>query len=177
VYGDPERLPISESAPIAPLSPYGAGKAAAESYLSMFTRLYGLSTLSLRMSNVYGPRQNPHGEAGVIAIFSAAAADRRPVTVFGDGSQTRDFVYVADVVEAFVTAGHSTVGGALNISTGTETSLTALVDALGVETMPGPPRLGEISRSSLDPLAAERALGWRAHTSLAEGLERTLATY
>jgi UDP-glucose 4-epimerase len=177
VYGNPERLPISESAPMAPLSPYGAGKAAAESYLAMFTRLYGLSTLSLRMSNVYGPRQNPHGEAGVIAIFCAAAAEERPVTVFGDGSQTRDFVFVADVVEAFVTAGHTTVGGALNISTGIETSLIELTTTLGLETEPGPARLGEISRSSLDPSAAERALGWRARTPLTEGLDRTLGAH
>ncbi len=162
---------------MAPLSPYGAGKAAAESYLALFTRLYGLSTLSLRMSNVYGPRQNPHGESGVVAIFSAAAAERRPVTVFGDGRQTRDFVYVADVVEAFVAAGGAAVSGALNISTGVETSLIELAAALGLEVVPGPARLGEISRSSLDPRAAERELGWRARTPLTAGLERTLGAY
>jgi UDP-glucose 4-epimerase len=177
VYGDPERLPIAETAPLAPLSPYGAGKAAAESYLAMFTRLYGLSTLSLRMSNVYGPRQNPHGEAGVVAIFSAAAAEARPVTVFGDGAQTRDFVFVADVVEAFVMAGRAEVGGALNIATGTETSLIGLAAALQLETVAGPERLGEIRRSSLDPSAAERELGWRARTPLSAGLERTLGAH
>ncbi|HEX6025545.1 MAG TPA: NAD-dependent epimerase/dehydratase family protein [Solirubrobacter sp.] len=177
VYGDPERLPTPETAPIAPLSPYGAGKAAAESYLAMFTRLYGLSTLSLRMSNVYGPRQNPHGEAGVVAIFSAAAAEGRTVTIFGDGGQTRDFVFVADVVEAFLLAGHADVRGALNISTGTETSLTELAEVLRVQTVPGPARLGEIRRSSLDPSAAERALGWRARTPLAAGLELTRAAH
>jgi UDP-glucose 4-epimerase len=177
VYGDPERLPIPESAPIAPLSPYGAGKAAAESYLAMFTRLYGLSTLSLRMSNVYGPRQNPHGEAGVVAIFSAAAAERRPVTVFGDGRQTRDFVFVADVVEAFMAAGRATVEGALNVSTGVETSLLELAAALELETAPGPARLGEISRSSLDPSAAMEHLAWSARTPLADGLQRTLSAH
>jgi UDP-glucose 4-epimerase len=175
VYGDPGRLPIAEDAPVAPLSPYGAGKAAAESYLEMFSRLHGLSTLSLRMANVYGPRQNPHGEAGVVAIFCAAAAERRTVTAFGDGRQTRDFVFVADVVEAFVIAGGSREQGAINISTGTETSITTLAAELGVETRPGPARLGEIVRSCLDPSAAARRLGWRARTPLAEGLRRTLS--
>jgi UDP-glucose 4-epimerase len=92
VYGDPPELPITEATAIAPLAPYGASKAAAEGYLELFSRAYGLSTLALRMSNVYGPRQNPHGEAGVIAIWCSAAAEGRPVTVFGDGSQTRDYL-------------------------------------------------------------------------------------
>jgi UDP-glucose 4-epimerase len=175
VYGDPDRLPVNEGTPPAPLSPYGAGKAAAESYLALFSRLHGLSTLSLRMSNVYGPRQNPHGEAGVIAIFCAAAAEGRPVTVFGDGTQTRDFVYVEDVAEAFAAAGSSAEQGAINVSTGVETSLTELAAALGLQTMQQPGRLGEIRRSSLDPGAAARRLGWTARTPLAEGLRRTLA--
>jgi UDP-glucose 4-epimerase len=175
VYGDPDRLPVNEETPPAPLSPYGAGKAAAESYLALFSRLHGLSTLSLRMSNVYGPRQNPHGEAGVIAIFCAAAAEGRPVTVFGDGTQTRDFVYVEDVAEAFAAAGSSAEQGAINVSTGVETSLRELAAALRLETVAEPGRLGEIRRSSLDPAAAERRLGWTARTPLAEGLRRTLA--
>jgi UDP-glucose 4-epimerase len=174
VYGDPPRLPIAEDADVAPLSPYGASKAAAESYLALFSRLYGLSTLALRMSNVYGPRQNPHGEAGVVAIFCSAAAEGRPVTVFGDGSQTRDFVYVEDVVRAFAAAGNSDARGAINISTGVETSLLDLSAALSLETMSGPARLGEIARSSLDPSAAADRLGWCAGTPLAEGLRRTL---
>jgi UDP-glucose 4-epimerase len=175
VYGDPPGLPIAEDAPIAPLSPYGAGKAAAESYLALFSRLYGVSTLSLRMSNVYGPRQHPHGEAGVIAIFCAAAAEGRPVIVFGDGAQTRDFVYVEDVVQAFAAAGRSDEQGAINLSTGVETSLVDLAAALRLETVDGPARLGEIARSSLDPAAAAARLGWSARTPLAEGLRRTLA--
>src|SRR3954452_22758787 len=133
VYGDPPRLPIAEDAELAPLSPYGASKAAAETYLALFSRLHGISTLALRMSNVYGPRQDPHGEAGVIAIFCAAAAEGRPVTVFGDGSQTRDFVYVGDVVRAFAAAGRSDERGAINVSTGVETSLMELAAALGLE--------------------------------------------
>jgi UDP-glucose 4-epimerase len=175
VYGDPPALPIGESAAVAPLSPYGASKAAAESYLALFRRLYGVSTLALRMSNVYGPRQNPHGEAGVIAIFCAAAASGRPVTIFGDGSQTRDFVYVEDVVRGFAAAGRSDEQGAINLSTGVETSLLDLASALGLETVAGPERLGEIARSSLDPAAARERLGWSAATPLAEGLRRTLA--
>jgi UDP-glucose 4-epimerase len=176
VYGDPARLPIAEREPVAPLSPYGASKAAAESYLSLFSRLYDVSTLSLRMSNVYGPRQNPHGEAGVVAIFCSAAAEERPVTVFGDGSQTRDFVYVEDVVEGFAAAGRSDARGAINLSTGVETSLVELAAALGLKTEAGPARLGEISRSSLDPSSAAQRLGWAARTPLAEGLRRTLAS-
>jgi UDP-glucose 4-epimerase len=175
VYGDPPALPIAEDAPIAPLSPYGASKAAAETYLALFSRLYGLSTLALRMSNVYGPRQNPHGEAGVIAIFSAAAAEGRPVTIFGDGRQTRDFVYVEDVVRGFAAAGRADAEGALNLSTGVETSMLDLTAALGVEPELGPGRLGEIARSALDPGAAAARLGWTAGTPLAEGLRRTLA--
>ena len=175
VYGDPPALPIAEGCEVAPLSPYGASKAAAESYLALFSRLYGVSTLALRMSNVYGPRQNPHGEAGVIAIFCAAAASGREVTIFGDGSQTRDFVYVEDVVRGFAAAGRSDEQGAINLSTGVETSLLDLSGALGLSTTPGPERLGEIARSSLDPSAAAARLGWSASTPLAEGLRRTIA--
>jgi UDP-glucose 4-epimerase len=174
VYGDPPRLPITEDTELAPLSPYGAGKAAAETYLALFSRLYGVSTLALRMSNVYGPRQNPHGEAGVIAIFCAAAAEGRPVTVFGDGSQTRDFVYVEDVVQGFAAAARTSDEGAINLSTGVETSLNDLAAALGLETVLGPGRLGEIARSSLDASVAAARLGWSASTPLAEGLRRTL---
>jgi UDP-glucose 4-epimerase len=175
VYGDPPALPIAEESAVAPLSPYGASKAAAESYLALFSRLYGVSTLALRMSNVYGPRQNPHGEAGVIAIFCAAAAAGREVTIYGDGSQTRDFVYVEDVVRGFAAAGRSDEQGAINLSTGVETSLLDLSSALGLATVPGPGRLGEIARSSLDPSAAAARLGWSASTPLAEGLRRTTA--
>jgi UDP-glucose 4-epimerase len=174
VYGDPRTLPAPEHERLAPLSPYGASKAAAEFYLELFSRLHGLSTVSLRMANVYGPRQDPHGEAGVVAIFCAAAAEGGPVHIFGDGTQTRDFVYVGDAVEAFVAAGRSRVEGALNVSTGRETSLTELVAALGIETVSGPARPGEISRSCLDPSAARELLGWTARTPLADGLARTL---
>ncbi len=175
VYGEPAQIPTAEDSPIRPLSPYGAGKAAAETYLQLFSRLHGLSTVSLRMANVYGPRQNPHGEAGVIAIFCGAAAGGAPASVFGDGAQTRDFIFVADVVDAFVAAAESDAGGAFNVSTGRETSLLELAEALSVETIALPARLGEIRRSCLDPSAAARALGWHARTPLREGLQRTLA--
>jgi UDP-glucose 4-epimerase len=175
VYGDPDELPTPEGAPIEPLSPYGAGKAAAETYLELYMRLHGISTLSLRMANVYGPRQNPHGEAGVIAIFCGAAAAGTSVTRFGDGRQTRDFVFVADVVEAFLAAGDSAVSGALNVGTGKETALVEIEQTLGLSATPAPGRLGEVLRSCLDPGAALDALGWRARTSLREGLGLTLA--
>jgi UDP-glucose 4-epimerase len=161
---------------VSPLSPYGASKAAAESYMRLFRELYGLSTLSLRMSNVYGPRQDPHGEAGVIAIFCALAAEGSPATIFGDGEQTRDFIYVGDVVAAFRSAGRSSAEGTLNVSTGRETSLSRLAAGLGLATRSAPARQGEVRRSCLDPAAAQRALGWQARVTLEQGLERTLAT-
>jgi UDP-glucose 4-epimerase len=176
VYGDPAELPTSERSVPAPLSPYGASKAAAETYLALFHRVYGLSTLALRMANVYGPRQSPHGEAGVIAIFCGAAAEGRSATIYGDGEQTRDFIYVGDVVAAFAAAGASGVQGCLNVSTGTETSLNELAATLGLETVRADARVGEIRRSCLDPSAALARLGWRARRPLAEGLERTLAS-
>jgi UDP-glucose 4-epimerase len=163
-------VPTPESAPLEPLSPYGAGKAAAESYLRLYERLHRVSTLALRMANVYGPRQDPHGEAGVVAIFAGAAAARRPVTVFGNGRQTRDFVHVRDVAAAFVLAARSTVTGAVNIATGRETSVVALARALGVEVLFGPHRAGEVARSCLDPSAAAHTLGWRPRVALGDGL-------
>ena len=174
VYGDPEAVPLRESLPIAPLSPYGAGKYAAETYLETFGRLYGVPTLALRMANVYGPRQDPHGEAGVISIFCGAAAEGRTATIFGDGLQTRDYVYVGDVAQAWVAAGRSTITGALNVSTGRETNLLEVAAHLGLATEHAPARDGEIARSCLDPAAAERSLGWTATTALRDGLRHTL---
>jgi UDP-glucose 4-epimerase len=172
-YGNPCVLPTPESSPVQPLSPYGTSKAAAEWYLAQYARLHGISTLALRMANVYGPRQDPHGEAGVVAIFCGAAADGRPATVFGDGTQTRDYVYVGDVTRAWVAAATSEVQGALNVSTGTETSLLELVVELGIDHELAPGRAGEVARSCLDPSAAASALGWRASCALAEGLGKT----
>jgi UDP-glucose 4-epimerase len=172
VYGKPDRLPTPEPAPVRPLTPYGASKGAAETYLELYSRLYSLSTLSLRMANVYGPRQDPEGESGVVAIFSGAADEERPVTVYGDGRQTRDYVHVDDVAAAFVSAAGARVTGTLNVATGVETSVLALARALGVEVLHGPGRGGEVARSCLDPSAAARALGWHARIPLTAGLGR-----
>jgi UDP-glucose 4-epimerase len=174
VYGDPRLVPTPEEVPVAPLSPYGASKAAAETYMSLFRRLHGISTLSLRLSNVYGPRQNPGGESGVAAIFVGAATAGRPVTIFGDGRQTRDFVFVDDVVGAFAAAGRSRAEGVVNVATGRETSVLELAAALGVATTRAPARPGEIYRSCLRPDRARDALGWEAETPLREGLRRML---
>ena len=174
VYGDPEHLPIAEEFAIAPLSPYGTSKAAAEWYLGQYTRLHGISTLALRMANVYGPRQDPHGEAGVISIFCGVAAEGGRATVFGDGRQTRDYVYVEDVVAAWLAAAESDVTGAVNVATGVETTLLDVTDALELPYDFAPGRPGEIARSCLDASVAARELGWRASTPLADGLRTTL---
>ena len=170
VYGLADRVPTRESSPLTPLSPYGASKAAAESYLALYARLHGLSTLALRMANVYGPRQDPDGEAGVVAIFAAAAAAGSPAVVFGDGLQTRDYLHVDDVVAAFLAAGRSPALGALNVSTGRETAVRELAERLGLTVEHAAPRHGELERSCLDPTAARRTLGWEARIALADGL-------
>ncbi|WP_037412190.1 NAD-dependent epimerase/dehydratase family protein [Candidatus Solirubrobacter pratensis] len=171
IYGDAETIPTPETAEPRPLSPYAASKAAAESYCMLYSRLYGLECFTLRLANVYGPRQDPRGEAGVIALF--CANETGVATVFGDGRQTRDFVYVGDVVDAFVRAGNDIRNGMCNISTGRETSVLALAAAVGLEPDFRPERPGEIRRSCLDPSLARRLLGWTARTSLQEGLALT----
>jgi UDP-glucose 4-epimerase len=173
LYGEAETLPTPEDAPIAPMSPYGTSKAAAETYLELYGRLHGLSTLSLRMANVYGPRQNPLGEGGVVARFCAALREGRSVTVYGDGRQTRDLVYVGDVATAFALAVGSDAVGGINIGTGEETSVLELAALLGVETQFAPARLGEVRRSCLACARAGEALGWQAATPLSDGLART----
>jgi UDP-glucose 4-epimerase len=174
VYGDPREIPTPETAPIAPLSPYGTAKAAAEWYLGQYRRLHGISTLALRMANVYGPRQDPHGEAGVIAIFCGLSAEGGRATVFGSGQQTRDYLHVDDAVSAWLAAAESDVTGALNVSTGVETSLLDVLAALELPHELAPERPGEIQRSCLEPSAAAGQLDWAARVRLAEGLERTL---
>ena len=170
VYGRPAEIPTPESAPTAPIAPYGASKAAAETYLALFTRLHGLPTIALRMANVYGPRQDAEGEAGVVAIFAAAAAAGTPAVIFGDGLQTRDYVHVDDAVAAFLAAAHSPVAGVLNVATGDETPVREVAERLGVTVEHRQRRHGEIDRSCLDPSAAARVLGWRPRTHLATGL-------
>jgi UDP-glucose 4-epimerase len=183
IYGEGEgqRLPLPEGAPITPLSPYGQSKFAAEGYLALYERLYGLSGVSLRLGNVYGPRQDPLGEAGVIAIFCGRLrAGERP-TVFGDGRQTRDYIYVGDVVAAALAAAESEASGPINVGTGIETDVLELArrlaeidGAASFEPELAPPRPGEVQRIALDAIRAEQELGWRAETSLAEGLRLTL---
>ena len=157
------------------LVPYGASKAAAELYLALYERLHELSTVAMRFANVYGPRQDPRLEGGVVAIYTDLARDGRRGVAFGDGRQTRDFVYVADVVEALLAAAGSDAGGAFNVGTGRETSVLDLAAAIGIEVDHAPQRPGEVARSCLDPSRAARELGWRAITTLSEGLAHTAA--
>ncbi|MGN6664837.1 MAG: NAD-dependent epimerase/dehydratase family protein [Solirubrobacterales bacterium] len=183
IYGEGEGqgLPLGEEAPIAPMSAYGQSKFAGEGYLALYERLYGLSGVALRLGNVYGPRQDPLGEAGVIAIFCGLLREGGRPTVFGDGTQTRDYIYVGDVVAAAIAAAESQVGGALNIGTGKETDVLKLVEILrdlsGNESFEpefAPPRTGEVQRISVDPSRAERELSWRAEINLDAGLRLTL---
>jgi UDP-glucose 4-epimerase len=183
IYGEGEGqgLPLDESTPIAPLSAYGQSKFAAEGYLALYERLYGVSGVSLRLGNVYGPRQDPLGEAGVIAIFCGALKERGRPTIFGDGTQTRDYIYVGDVVAAAIAAAGAEVSGPINIGTGKETTVLELVEALrglgGTESFEpefAPPRAGEVQRIALDAGRAERELDWRPEMTLSEGLRVTL---
>jgi UDP-glucose 4-epimerase len=169
--------PADEDSPRSPLAPYGASKLSAEEYLATYNRLYQTGHVSLRYGNVYGPRQDPHGEAGVVAIFLGRLARGEPLRIFGDGLQTRDYVYVEDVVAATLAAqGHV---GVFNVGTGTETSVLDLAEAcqraagVSVETEHAPARSGELQRSVLDPARSERELGSRAGTPLEEGLAAT----
>jgi UDP-glucose 4-epimerase len=177
IYGECE-TPATEEWERRPLSPYGTSKLAGEEYLASWNRLHGTRHVALRYGNVYGPRQDPHGEAGVVAIFLQVVADGRRPTIFGDGSQERDYVYVGDVARATLAAAQI-AGGVLNVATGRATSVLELVDAMrratGREIDPehGPERLGDLKRSVLDPTLAERDLGWRPEVSLEDGLRET----
>ena len=171
--------PAPEDAPLRPLAPYGTSKVCGEEYLATWNRLYGTTHVSLRFGNVYGPRQEPHGEAGVVAIFMGLLRDGGTPKIFGDGSQTRDYVYAGDVVASVLRALESDRGGVYNVGTGTETSVVELYEAIqeasGLRQEPefAPPRLGELQRSVLDPTLAARELGWRPECSLADGLAET----
>jgi UDP-glucose 4-epimerase len=176
IYGECDG-PADEESPRRPLAPYGASKLSAEEYLATYNRLYDTGHVALRYGNVYGPRQDPHGEAGVVAIFLGRLARGEPLRIFGDGRQTRDYVYVGDVVTATLAAqGHA---GVFNVGTGTETSVLDLAEAcqsaagVSVETEHAAARPGELQRSVLDPGHAERELGVRAQTSLGDGLAAT----
>jgi UDP-glucose 4-epimerase len=180
IYGEGQILPAPEDHPVAPESPYGLSKFCAENYCALFTRLHGLSTVSLRYGNVYGPRQDPLGEAGVIAIFCGKLLDGGRPTIFGDGTQTRDYVYVGDVVEANLRAADSDLTGAFNVGRGVQTSVLDIVEALAAQSKNGfeadhaPARTGEVQHIALDPSRSKAELGWEARVDLDQGLTHTL---
>ncbi len=175
-YGEYDGLPIPtpETADPRPMSHYGQSKLSGEAYCALYGRLYGIPTVRLRLGNVYGPRQDPHGEAGVVAIFSGKLIDGEPMKVFGDGLQTRDYVYVDDVVDAFLRAEGGTPDITLNIGTGREVSVLDLVRILGGgDAVHAPARTGEVQRSALDAALAATVLGWTPTVQVEEGLPRT----
>ena len=181
IYGECER-PAAEDAERQPLAPYGVSKLAGEEYLAAYNRLYGSGHVSLRYGNVYGPRQDPHGEAGVVAIFLGRLAAGEAPRIFGDGRQTRDYVYAGDVAAATLAAAGRD-GGVFNVGTGVETSVVDLyeicrrVAGSSLEAESAPARLGELQRSVLEVALAERELGWRAEVPLEEGLRRTWESF
>jgi len=184
IYGEGSRLqlPASEDSTLEPLCPYGLSKMAGEKYLELYRRMYMFNSVALRFGNVYGPRQNPKGEAGAVAIFGELLKQGEQPIVFGDGEQTRDFVYIDDVVSAILIASKNDVEGAINVGTGTETSLLELLGALGRFAPNGnsfeptfkDKKPGEVKRISIDPARAALELGWNATTDLDTGLKRTL---
>jgi UDP-glucose 4-epimerase len=180
VYGDPAQLPIHEEHPIYPLSPYGQSKWTGEHYLQLYRRMYGLEFTALRYANVYGPRQDPFGEAGVITIFVERMLADMPVTIYDDGEQTRDFVYVGDVAMANLRALGRGDNGVYNVSTGHAVTINQLFQMLrelaGYHHDPqyAPPRPGDIRHSVLEPARAMRDLSWQPATPFEQGLARTI---
>ncbi|HSD30720.1 MAG TPA: NAD-dependent epimerase/dehydratase family protein [Gemmatimonadales bacterium] len=187
VYGEGAPTPTTETAAKLPASPYGTAKLTSEYYLATFAQLYGMEAVALRYANVYGPRQNPHGEAGVVAIFGKRLLKGEPITIYGDGEQTRDLVYVEDVAAANLLAAErplpalqSLDSRAYNVGTAVETSVNRLADLIAQATgrpddvRRAPARAGEIQRSALAVAKAERELGWRPRVSLPDGLARTM---
>ena len=180
MYGDPERLPADESLPARPLSPYAASKRAFEYYLPIFKDIYGVDYSIVRPANVYGPRQDPHGEAGVVAIFTRAMLEGRPCKVFGKGDDERDYIFVEDVVDLLVRAAEGTGTGPYNAGTGAGTSVNTLFRELARLTgysqppVKAPPRPGDLKRISLDSSKARREMGWSPRVNVADGLARTV---
>ncbi len=186
MYGDSQAPPTAESTLASPLSPYGVAKLAVERYLHAFGAMHGLRGVALRYANVYGPRQSPHGEAGVMAIFSKGVLEGRTLTIHGDGEQTRDYVYVTDIVRANLLATELSLEGELpifNIGTGRETSVNEIVRLLGeavgrsVSARHGPAKAGEQRRSALDARLAKTRMGWEPVMEIEEGLAGTLAWF
>jgi len=182
-YGEPPTIPALEETPVRPLCPYGVSKYAAEKYLELYGALYGLPYTILRYANVYGPRQDPHGEAGVVAVFSEMMLDGRQPQIFGDGSKTRDYVFVADIAQASVLALEAGDCRAYNIGTGRETTddeiFLAVRDALGVsvEAIHTDFREGEVRRIALDASRARKDLGWTPQHTLETGMPVAVAYY
>lgn len=183
IYGEQDVFPCDEDHPRRPVSPYGIAKLATEAYLFFYKVQYGIDYVALRYGNVYGPRQDPHGEAGVVAIFCGRLLEGKPCTIFGDGGQTRDYVYVGDVVNANLAAINGSVSGPFNIGTGVETDVNQLYRGLARAAgndrpaTYGPPRPGEQRRSVISPARAARELGWRPQVTLEDGLARTFAYF
>ena len=182
IYGEGQQIPAPETHPVVPEAPYGLSKYCAEHYCEIYRRMHGTSTVSLRYGNVYGPRQDPLGEAGVIAIFCGKLVEGGQPIVFGDGLQTRDYVHVDDVVAANLAAADSDATGPFNIGTGIESTVLDIVEALAplagrpFEAQHEPERLGEVRHIALDASRAREELGWEPKVGLDEGLERTLAS-
>ncbi|PZG08275.1 NAD-dependent epimerase/dehydratase family protein [Nonomuraea aridisoli] len=181
VYGRPATIPVPGDAPTDPRSPYAASKLSGETYLAAFRALHGIEYTTLVLSNVYGPRQSPEGEAGVVSIFTDALLNGTPTVVYGDGSQTRDYIYVDDVVDGFVRAcGQLGDGRRFNLGTGIQTTdrrLHSLIaDAAGAPDKPGfaPPRLGDLPAMAVDPVPAHEGLGWQPRVDLSTGLKNTV---
>jgi UDP-glucose 4-epimerase len=180
LYGDPETDPCTEEHPVLPVSPYGMSKYIAELYLDLYHRLYQINFTTLRYGNVYGPRQEAHGEAGVVAIFTQAMLEGHQPQIFGDGNQERDFVFVDDVVDANMLAINKGNGGSFNIGTGEKTSVNQIFESLqsiiGYRWGPehGPARHGDVYKISLDSSKAIRDLGWKPKMEMAEGLSQTV---
>jgi len=184
VYGEQETFPAPEDHPTRPVSPYGVSKLSGEHYLACYHKVFGTPYIALRYSNVYGPRQSATGEAGVIAIFIGHLLKGEPPTINGDGKQTRDYVYVGDVVEANLLALKSSYIGVLNIGTGHEADVLTLFGMLRDKTQSdvksalyAPAKLGEQKRSALDIRRAREALGWSPQVSLSQGLDKTVESY
>jgi len=183
VYGEPDSLPVAEDAPRRPDSPYGVSKLVAEEYIRYYERTYGISCCTLALANVYGPRQNPFGEAGVVAIFIGKILAAEECTIFGDGGQTRDFVFVDDVVDAYRSALSKGDGEFMNIGTGVETSVNELYNGIAdimeweMAAVYATAREGELDHIALDAARAGEVLGWKPRTSIEEGLSRTVDWY
>jgi UDP-glucose 4-epimerase len=180
IYGEQEKFPAPEDHPARPDSPYGAAKLSVEHYLHIYKKVFGLKYIALRYSNVYGPRQDPHGEAGVVAIFTGKMLSGQTPMINGDGGQTRDYVYVKDVVQANMLAFESDAEGPFNVGTGIETDVNRLYSLIRERTgykggnEHGPAKAGEQYRSVLDCARIKRGLGWEPRFRLEEGLKETV---